>query len=413
MLSEVPMPGGRYYSAFVRDASERRKNEEALARERNFITAVLDNAGALCVVLDHDGRIIRFNRACEELTDYSQGEIKGRYLWDVIALPEDSQRVEEEVRGVLKGGFPARSESIWVTRRNNRRLVAWTHTALADSFGRLEYLVSIGADITAKRAMENQLAHARRMEAVGRLAGGIAHDFNNLLTAITGYSELVLHTLGEHDPVRKDIEEIRKAGERASALTHQLLAFSRKQVLMTRVFDLNAVVLDMEHMLRRLVGEAIELEVALCAAPAWIHADPSQMGQVLLNLVVNARDAISTGGAIHIATAHVTLDSPLTLPEQTVQPGSYVEFRVSDTGCGMDPETMAHAFEPFFTTKDSGRGTGLGLSTVYGIVSQSGGAISVSSEIGDGSTFRVYLPESPAPDNSAQCAGTAGQKTSA
>jgi signal transduction histidine kinase/ActR/RegA family two-component response regulator len=239
---------------------------------------------------------------------------------------------------------------------------------------------------------EEQLRQAQKMEAVGRLAGGVAHDFNNLLTPIIGHSQLVLLGLDLDDPARKNLEEISKAAERAASLTKQLLAMSRKQIVQPKVVDLNSVVADMEEMLRRLVGEDLEFVVTMEPGLGQVRADPNQIQQVLMNLVVNARDAMPQGGTLTITTSNVHLDQVSAGVDTAVSPGAYVVLAVNDTGCGMDAETQARIFEPFFTTKDHSKGTGLGLSTAYGIVNQSGGHISVNSEPGLGSTFNVYLP---------------------
>jgi len=247
-------------------------------------------------------------------------------------------------------------------------------------------------DITERKKLEEQLRQSQRMESVGRLAGGIAHDFNNLLTVVTGYSELMLGQLAEDSSLRNDAEEIKRAGERAASLTQQLLAFSRRQVLQPKVLDLNEVVSRMEKMLRRLIGENVELRTNPGAELWSVKADPGQVEQVLVNLVVNARDAMPGGGKLVIETGNVFLDEKYSREHLPAQPGPYVMFAISDTGVGMDKVTMSRVFEPFFTTKESGKGTGLGLSTVYGIVKQSGGYIWVYSEPGKGSTFKVYFP---------------------
>jgi two-component system cell cycle sensor histidine kinase/response regulator CckA len=248
-------------------------------------------------------------------------------------------------------------------------------------------------DITERKNLEEQLRQAQRIEAVGRLAGGVAHDFNNLLTAILGYSDIVLEQLPSGDRLRHYVGEIKKAGERAASLTRQLLAFSRQQVLAPLVLDLNAVVADMEKMLRRLIGEDIELVTVLGHDLARVKADPSQLEQVIMNLAVNARDAMPEGGRLSLATANFLVDEAYAQRHVGLKPGPYVTLTVTDTGCGMDAETLSRIFEPFFTTKEKGKGTGLGLSTVYGVVKQSGGYIEVESEPGRGTAFRVYLPQ--------------------
>lgn len=239
---------------------------------------------------------------------------------------------------------------------------------------------------------ETHLRLSQRMEAVGRLAGGIAHDFNNLLSAILGYTGLILHSLDLADPVREDVREIEKAAERAADLTQQLLAFSRRQMLQPKVLDLNAIVTDMDKLLRRLVSEDITIQVNLDPKLDRIKADSGQIEQVLMNLAVNARDAMGSGGKLIIETSNVELDATYASRHTAVKPGSYILLAVSDNGTGMDEETISHIFEPFFTTKEQGKGTGMGLSTVYGIVKQSGGNIWVYSEVGLGTTFKIYLP---------------------
>jgi signal transduction histidine kinase len=247
-------------------------------------------------------------------------------------------------------------------------------------------------DITERHSLEEQFRQAQKLDAIGKLAGGIAHDFNNLLTAIIGHSDLLLMRTSEGDSARLEIEEIRRAADRAALLTTQILAFSRKQILEAAIVDLNKTVKEAAQMLQRLLGEDIRLETNLAPGLGRVRVDPGKIGQVLLNLAVNARDAMPRGGVLVIETANVYLDDDYARNHFSAQPGPHVLLAVSDTGCGMDAATQARLFEPFFTTKAPGKGTGLGLSTVYGIVKQSGGNIWVYSELGGGTTVKVYLP---------------------
>jgi signal transduction histidine kinase/CheY-like chemotaxis protein len=270
----------------------------------------------------------------------------------------------------------------------------WVHTIktpLFDESNVVTGVLGVFWDVTERKRLEEQLRQSQKMEAIGALAGGIAHDFNNLMTAVIGYSDLLKMRMQRDDPLLGDLDQIRRAGERAASLTGQLLAFSRKQVLQPQVLDINHVISDTEKMLRRIIGEHIDLVTIPGAALGRVSADPNQVQQVLLNLAVNGRDAMPRGGKLTIETGNVYLDGACARRRVDVEPGAYVLLAVSDTGCGMDAETVSHIFEPFFTTKEKGRGTGLGLATVYGIIKQSGGHIWVYSEPGKGSTFKIYL----------------------
>jgi nitrogen-specific signal transduction histidine kinase/ActR/RegA family two-component response regulator len=255
------------------------------------------------------------------------------------------------------------------------------------------FVVWAGLDVTDQRVLEDQLRQSQKMQSIGRLAGGIAHDFNNLLTVIIGYGDLLLRQIPTADPLRANVQQIQTAAERAARLTGQLLAFSRRQVLLPTVLDLNSLVEESEKMLRRLIGEDIRLETRFEHKPARIKADPGQIEQVILNLAINARDAMPEGGSLAIATSSVSLDPDAAQRAECPGPGRYTRLEVTDSGCGMSEETLEHLFEPFFTTKEAGRGTGLGLSMVYGFVHQTGGGMEVTSRPGRGSTFFVYFPE--------------------
>lgn len=315
---------------------------------------------------------------------------------------EISQALHEELaQGLMsQNGLPkTRTLELESICKNGSTLWAEVKMTFINSpEGQPSGILGVTRDISERKRLEEQLRQAQKMEAVGLLAGGIAHDFNNLLTAILGYSNLLLADLSEDSPLRSDIVGIKKAGERAATLTRQLLAFSRQQVLKPELLNLNSVVANMGEMLYRLIGEDIELVTLHETELAWIKADPNQIEQVIVNLVVNARDAMPQGGKLIIETAHIELDEAYARSHMGVKPGHYVLLTISDTGQGMDTETQTRIFDPFFTTKEQGKGTGLGLATVHGIVSQSGGHIWVYSEPGQGTTFRIYLPQAQGND---------------
>ena len=364
--------------------------EDELRRNQQILQALVDGAAAAIFVKDVGGRFLLVNRRFEALLGKDRNEIVGHRdeeLFSRAALQRfraGDQPALDACRAVEYEEEVARGEEI--------RTYLSSRFPLFDLDGELHAVCGISTDVTDRKRLETQLRRAQKMEAVGQLAGGVAHDFNNLLTAILGYSQLLADQLGARPDLCSHVEEIRKAGERAAALTRQLLAFGRQQVLQPRVIDLNAVVADIAALLRRLIGEDVELITALRSGPVGVLVDPGQVEQVLVNLAVNARDAMPKGGKLTLETADVELDEIYAYLHPDARPGPHVLLAVSDTGEGMDRETQSHIFEPFFTTKGQHQGTGLGLSTVYGIVLQSGGHIEVHSETGRGSTFKIYFP---------------------
>jgi len=333
-------------------------------------------------VLDAAAReILEANEAAAKLYGYTRDEFRGLSL-DILESGDQPEEAND----------PDLPAVVHRHRTRAGRRIEVETVAQEIVYGGAEAQLVLLVDVTIRRQLEEQLRQAQKMEAVGMLAGGVAHDFNNLLTIITGYGQLILKNLGASDPNHHSAEQIVKAGERAAALTRQLLAFSRRQVLQPRVVDLNILVTGLGSMLRRLIGEDIDLRLEMRPELGQVNADPGQMEQVLMNLVVNARDAMPHGGTLTIETANVVLDETYVSRHITVKPGPYTLLAVSDNGIGMDEATQARLFEPFFTTKGSGHGTGLGLSTVFGIVKQSNGSVEVYSVPGRGTSVKIYLP---------------------
>src|SRR5881398_2478792 len=378
-----------------RDITERLRAEQALRNSEQSYRSLVDGVRDVIFALSPGGEVTSLNPAFEEMTGFPPGEWVGR-PFEALVHPEDVPLALELFGRVLRGEPRPTIQFRILTKTGPYRVAEFSASAqLRD--GKLLGILGIGRDVTERLGLEQQLRQAQKMEAVGRLAGGVAHDFNNILTAITGHAELLLEDLGLHDPRRADVDEIRRSAERAAGLTRQLLAFSRQQVLQPKVVDVNALVLDMDKLLRRLIGEDVELATVLDPTLGRVTADPGQLEQVIVNLAVNARDAMPQGGKLTLETRNIDLDSSYTLEHSLVKPGPYVQLTVSDSGIGMDEETQAHAFEPFFTTKPRGQGTGLGLAMVYGTVKQSGGFIWVYSEPGRGATFKIYLPRVDTP----------------
>jgi two-component system cell cycle sensor histidine kinase/response regulator CckA len=377
-----------HFIAIKLDITERKSSEERICR----LAQVVENSAEMIAIGDPEGRIAFANRALLRATGYSEAELVGRSFATSLLSHNNPPRLDQEIQSRTISGGGWSGECIICRKDGSEFPVLLSTSQIKDNQGSVIGTFGIAQDITERKHLEKQLAVAQKMEAVGQLAGGIAHDFNNLLGVMIGYSELLQEGFPPEDPRVRKLQQIKRAGERAASLTRQLLAFSRKQVIQPRVLDLNSLVGEVNKMLVRLVREDIELLCNLKPALGRIKADPSQVEQVIINLVVNARDAMPGGGKIIIETANAYLDESYCRSHTSVKPGRHVMIAISDTGTGMDAKTQAHMFEPFFTTKEPGKGTGLGLATVYGIVKQSGGSIWVYSQLGKGTTFKIYFP---------------------
>jgi len=379
-----------FVSQHVATAIEHKRHEQALRASEARYRSLVQSAVYGIYRSTLEGQFLDANPALISMLGYDSAA-------EVRALdPKTDIYVGEEDRLRLRREYERHScldnlEVKW-KRKDGKAITVRLSGRAVDQEGKDEVLEIIAEDVTERRILEDQFRQAQKMEAVGRLAGGVAHDFNNLLMVISGYTYVLLNQLGIADPRRQKAEAIQEATQRAATLTRQLLAFGRKQVLELKVIDLNAVVADISKLLRPLIGEDIEVVVTRDPKLGHTKADPGQVEQVIMNLAVNARDAMPSGGKLIIETRNAELDDNYQRAHASVKPGRYVMLAVSDTGCGMDAETQLRIFEPFFTTKEKGKGTGLGLSTVYGIVKQSGGYVFAYSELGRGTTFKVYLP---------------------
>jgi two-component system cell cycle sensor histidine kinase/response regulator CckA len=498
----------------TRDVTEQKKAKENLKKERDFVSTVLDTVGAIVLVLDRDGRVVRFNRACELVSGYSLEEAQGRFVWDFLLPPEQVEGVKKVFSTLTSGMFPNKYENYWVAKDGQRKLISWSNTVLLATDGSVEhviatgiditehrkadgallqekkfsdvvidslpglfyvldeagklirwnknfqevagysaeelanknaldffgedrelvsnriqevfhagsasveakmvtksgafvsfmltgvrmvmndkpYLVGVGIDISERKRLEDQLRQSQKMESIGTLTGGISHDFNNILTAIIGYGSLLRMKMTDDDPLRHNVDQILASANRAASLTQGLLAYSRKQVLNPQRVNLNEIILKMERLLARLIGDDVEFKCILTDKDVTVLADAGQLEQIMMNLVTNARDAMPGGGYLYVETQRVGLDEVTAKAHDVRKPGTYALILVTDSGMGMDQQTQERIFDPFFTTKDVGKGTGLGLAMVYGIIKQHNGFIEVESEVGRGTTIKIYLP---------------------
>jgi two-component system cell cycle sensor histidine kinase/response regulator CckA len=391
-LNISAMPDGGT-TCVCRDLSKRAEAEKARAEAEAKYKMLVEQVNAITYIAEVgiEGQWFYVSPQVEAILGYTAEEWLGiAQSWAQLIHPDDLPTVAA-AEEASKSGIPFQAE-FRIKRKDGREVWLNDTAVVVQGSNTHPVMEGIIVDITERKHLETQLQQSRKMEAVGRLAGGIAHDFNNLLTIITGYTELALSRATVPPELRSDIERIENAAGRAAGLVRQLLAFSRRQVLQPKIVDVNGVVLNLDKLLRRLMDDNVEMVTHVPENVGKVKADPAQLEQVIMNLVVNARDAMPNGGRLVVETANADLDAGYAENHVSMKPGRYVMLAVSDTGVGMDRRTIAHIFEPFYTTKESGRGTGLGLSTVYGIVKQSGGYIWVYSEPGKGSTFKVYLP---------------------
>jgi two-component system cell cycle sensor histidine kinase/response regulator CckA len=386
-LTSVTIDGTLMVHAVTRDIGQRKRAEETLRR----LATVIEQSADGVVILDTDGLIEYVNPAYERITGKTRDEVIGT-IFGFFEKTVKNANIHDEVMGSLIGGHTWSGTLQSIKKDGKPFNENITISPVFDTLGAVINYVAIKRDITRQVALEQQVLQSQKMEAIGQLAGGVAHDFNNLLTAILGYSEILRNNLEGQDRLKRDVDEITKASNRAAGLTRQLLAFSRRQIIQPKVLDLNSIVNELNKMLRRLIGENVELATEIDNNLWQIKADPGQIEQIIMNLAVNARDAIPGGGNLTIKTTNVSYDDLSEATRIKLTPRDYVLLAITDTGSGIPNEIIPHIFEPFFTTKEQGKGTGLGLATVYGIVEQNGGAIEVDSKIGSGTTFRIYWP---------------------
>ena len=375
----------------LQDITERKRAERALQESEERFRALIENASDVIITVDEDGIITFSSPSATRVLGYARGEAVGRSAFDFVH-PDDRVIAREALQRVLDGGDTRQMTEFRARAKDG----SWRHVeavaSVPDESAPIDGVIINYRDVTERRQLEEHLQQTSKLQSIGTLAGGVAHDFNNVLTGIIGYADMLKTeeaVIGEHI---RDVDKIRHLADRAAGLTRQLLLFSRQQPIEPVVLDPNGLVENLSKMLRRIISEDIELELVLAPDLGNVRADPGQIEQVLMNLAVNARDAMPNGGCLIIETANLFLDEGYADEHVGLEPGPYATISVSDTGCGMDAETRRRAFEPFFTTKEVGKGTGLGLATVYGITQQHEGGIWVYSERGQGSTFKVYLP---------------------
>jgi len=377
----------KLHAALQKELKQRRLHE----KESQKYTAIIRTSSDAIISKNLDSIVTSWNKAAEAVFGYSAGEMIGKSI--TMLIPSHLQDEEGVILGRIRNGETIKHYETVRQRKDGKIIpISLTVSPILDAHGTIVGASKIARDITDIRNTEEQLRQSQKMEAIGRLAGGIAHDFNNLLTSINGFTALAQSQLGEESEVGDYLEEVRKAGERAAALTQQLLAYSRKQILSPKLTNLNDVVSETDKMLRRLIGEDVAIRASLQPDLGTVRVDPTQVQQIIMNLAINARDAMPGGGTLSLETANVYMEAGFGSPHFEAAPGPYVMLCVRDTGTGMSPEVKARIFEPFFTTKPVGQGTGLGLSSVYGIVKQSEGSITFRSEPGAGTTFKVYFP---------------------
>jgi PAS domain S-box-containing protein len=389
--AEVVMARDLLEERVVERTAELERANHAIHESETRLQNILDNSTAVVYVKDTDGHYLLVNREYERLFHVTSEQMRGKTDLELFSR-EVAELLRENDAKALRSGGAIQLEEL-VPQDDGVHTYVSVKFPLFDAAGCAYGVCGISTDLTELKRTEEQLRHVQKMDAIGRLAGGIAHDFNNLLTVINGYSGMLLDELDPTDPARASVTEILDAGERASGLTRQILAYSRKQVLEPNIWNLNTIVAEMTSMIGRLVGEDVSFVTSLVHGKSLVLVDRGQVEQIILNLVVNARDAMADGGKLTIETAVVVLDEQYVSTHLEVTPGPHVMLAVSDTGHGIPQDVSVRIFEPFFTTKDVGKGTGLGLSVVFGIVKQSGGSISVYSEPGVGTTFRIYFPQ--------------------